>query len=63
MVSTIHAPMSKVRLWPNPVLSNLEVFRHPSVYVGREGTRSAQAGETRYKLARALSISDHHIRR
>jgi hypothetical protein len=47
----------------NPVLSNLEVFPHPSVYVGQEGTRSGQAGETRYTLARALSISDHHIRR
>lgn len=48
---------------PNPVLSNLEVFPHPSVDVGQEGTRSGQAGQTRYKLARALSISDHHIRR
>ena len=48
---------------PNAVLSNLEVFHHPSAYVGQEGTRSGQAGETHYKLARALSISDHHVRR
>ena len=27
----------KDRLWPNPVLSNLEVSPHPSVYVGQEG--------------------------
>ena len=30
---------------------------------GRRGTQSGQAGETCYKLARALSISDHQIRR
>ena len=60
---TILALGSMVRSWPNPVLSNLEGFPHPSVYIGQEGTRIGQAGETRYKLTRALSISDHHIRR
>jgi hypothetical protein len=53
----------KDRLWPNPVLSNLEVSPIHLSRSGRRGTQSGQAGETCYKLARALSISDHQIRR
>jgi hypothetical protein len=51
------------RLMAEPVLSNLELAPHASGYVEQGRHKVDRRRQARYKLAKALSISDHQIRR